>query len=234
MAGAVLVCVSAYVVQLTGSQCSKANGQRLTKSRLAGFRLCPNDPCMSATSPTGAHDEPHDILPRPQTPDGHWLESAELYEELRRIARSHMSRQRPHHTLTATALVHEVYLKLHKKEGFNDHLHTLSAAARAMRSILMDHARKHASLKRSSVRNRQLDVEDLLDSSAPFWVQLEFNDLMEKLEREDPDLYLSMELRYYGGLSEYEVATATSTPLRTAQRKLKLGRLWLAEALREE
>ncbi len=61
---------------------------------------------------------------------------------------------------------------------------------------------------------------------------MELDDLLKKLEREDPELSLMMELRYYGGLTEYEVATATGGSVRTTQRLLSLGRLWLAEALK--
>jgi RNA polymerase sigma factor (TIGR02999 family) len=160
-----------------------------------------------------------------------WLSTPEVYEELRRLARVQMGRQRPSHTLSATALVHEAYLRLRRRDGFNDHVHAVSAGARAMRSVLIDHARSHATIKRDASRRTAVAVEQLLDESAPFWAQLEFDELLDKMERDDPELARLMELRYFGGLKEFEIATATGKSMRTTQRLLKLGRLWLAEAL---
>lgn len=160
-----------------------------------------------------------------------------LYDELRVIAHRHLSRTRSPQsadgTLVTTALVNEAYLKLvdQTRANYNDRVHFLAVAAVAMRHILIDRARARAAQKRGEGR-ADLSVEEL-DMADPSTTDdlLEIDDALERLAAVEPRLAKVVELRFYGGLSEAEIATALNTTVRTIQRDWVKARALLRQAL---
>ena len=136
-----------------------------------------------------------------------------VYSELRRLAANRMAHERPDHTLQATALVHEAYLRLVNSAGgpnFDSEAHFYAAAAESMRRILIDHARKKSSLKRGGEFHRvDLNTSDLVQTSNLSNDEfLELDDLLEKLKAEDALVAELVTLRLYAGLSVTEASKA--------------------------
>lgn len=157
-----------------------------------------------------------------------------VYGELHAIARAQMGRQRGDHTLQATALVHESWLRLAGNEmtqAFNGREHFLRAAAKAMRQILVDHARTKNRDKRGGGAVR-LSLEDLDPAEAPREEGLvEIDEALQSLEVADPDLAEIVELRFFGGYPMEEVARLCDISLSTTERRWRLARAWLRRAL---
>jgi RNA polymerase sigma-70 factor (ECF subfamily) len=152
-----------------------------------------------------------------------------VYPELKRIAVSRMRRERPNHTLQPTALVNEFVLQLCADESLTprNRAHFIAIASRAMRRILVDHARAHAAEKRGGGQQRiELDQVSLPERNG-FVDVLELNDLLERLAIEDPRMVKVIELRYFGGLSNAEVAETLGVGERTVKRDWQVGRAWL-------
>ena len=156
-----------------------------------------------------------------------------LYEELRHIAASLMARERNASTLQPTALVHEAYLRLLGSEGteWQSRAHFLGAAARAMRRILVEHARKRSRLKRGG----DLERITLTDGKKRYEAQpedvLALEQALQKLEERDVEMARVVELRYFGGLTAEETAEVLGTSVRTVQRQWSGARAWLHRAL---
>ena len=143
-----------------------------------------------------------------------------LYPQLRRLAQHHLSHERQDHTLQATALVHEVYLRLAKGSGlrFQDRAHFLRIASRAMRRILVDHARRKRSAKRNSGQHR-IDLDELTIS--PRHVGSDLVDLdaaLARLQAEQPEKAQVVEMRFFGGMTEEEIAEILDVTPRTVRR----------------
>jgi len=156
-----------------------------------------------------------------------------VHDELRKIAGAQMARERPGHTLQATALVHEAWLRLvgDSLPIFETRRHFFAAAARAMERVLTDHARKVLAEKRGAGRERlTLSGVDLAGSDDPERA-LELSDALEKLEREDPRSAEVARLRLYTGLELDEVASALGVSERTAAREWAYGRARLTQLL---
>ena len=162
-----------------------------------------------------------------------------VYEELRRVAHRHLEREAEGHTLSTTALVHEAYLRL-KGQGsgaFNDRVHFFAMAARAMRRILVDHARRHHAAKRGQGARRvplesveRLGVGSLaVEERAELLVSLD--ESLSQLAALDARQAQVVELRFFGGLTEEETAEALGIGLRTAKRDWAKARSWLYQAL---
>jgi RNA polymerase sigma factor (TIGR02999 family) len=162
-----------------------------------------------------------------------------LYQELRRLAQSQMARERPEHTLTATALVHEAYLRLMEDQASNweNRRHFFAAAAEAMRRILVEHARAKQSLKRGGGWERiELDNE-LPDIALPCDDVIDLLALDKALERFTVEYATQAELvklRYFAGLTLEEAAAALSISKTTAHRQWKFARAWLHNAVCRE
>lgn len=161
-----------------------------------------------------------------------------VYDELRRLARAHMARERSDHTLEPTALVHEAYLRLIGEAThspcWTGRGHFFLAAAEAMRRILIEHARSRNSLKRGGDRRRsELDADQVAKSS----LDLEFADLLsldealKQLEAEAPAKASLVKLRYFAGLSLKEAADAMNISETTAKRYWVTAKAWLFDAL---
>ena len=187
-----------------------------------------------------------EIPPRPTDPSDR-AASTELpadpfplvYDELRRVAHRHLEREAEGHTLSTTALVHEVYLRLkdHGTGAFNDRVHFFAMAARAMRRILVDHARRHHAAKRGAGA-RRVPLENLerltgdglaIDERADLLVALD--EALLRLTVLDARQAQVVELRFFGGLTEDETAKTLGIGLRTAKRDWAKARSWLYQSL---
>ena len=159
-----------------------------------------------------------------------------VYEELHALAQGALDGQRVGHTLQPTALVNEAYLRLigsSPEAGWNGRLHFLGVAAKAMRSVLVDHARRKAALKHGGSAER-LPLESLLETFEQRSSEVLALDVaLEKLALQDPELGRLVELRFFGGLSMEEVAQALDISVPTATRRWRVARMWLRRELGE-
>ncbi|HEX7049291.1 MAG TPA: ECF-type sigma factor [Longimicrobiales bacterium] len=162
-----------------------------------------------------------------------------VYRELRAIARRHLGApggaRRRGGTLSATALVNEAYLKLAAapERTWRDRPHFLAVAALAMRQILVDRARARAALKRGGGLSRVTLDEDALASDDQPEALLALDQALERLASLAPRLARVVELRFYGGLAEEEIAAALGVTTRTVQRDWAKARMLLRRALDE-
>jgi RNA polymerase sigma factor (TIGR02999 family) len=146
---------------------------------------------------------------------------AELYDELRRLARARLSRIPPGATLQPTALVHEAYLRLAGSGAsrWNSRAHFFGAAALAMRQILVDQARRKSARKHGGGQDR-LDVDDVdLPFETPVEDLLALDQALARLQRDDPRKAQIVLLRYFAGLEREEVAELMGISLRTVDRE---------------
>jgi len=156
-----------------------------------------------------------------------------VYDELKRQARLLMSRERPGHTLQPTALVHEAFLRLSEQTGIdwqNRH-HFYGIASRLMRHVLVDHARLHATEKRGrrpvhfSIEDVQIPVEERAGSI------LFLDEALGRLEEIDAKQARVVEMRFFGGMSNGEIADSLGVSERTVRREWDAARLWLYREL---
>ena len=160
-----------------------------------------------------------------------------VYEQLRGLARSRMKSERAGHTLQATALVHEAYLKLlgNRDIRWSSRSHFFFAAAEAMRRILIDHARARGGPKRGGARKR-VPMNNVLDLAMEdrFPEFLAVDEAISRLEKESPDLAQIVRLRFYGGLSVDETAHVLGVSASTVRRNWTFARAWLKRQLMDE
>jgi RNA polymerase sigma factor (TIGR02999 family) len=153
-----------------------------------------------------------------------------VYDELRRMAASVLRRERQDHTLQPTALVHEAYLRLADEPHgrWENRAHFLAVAARAMRRILVDHARSRKARKRGSgvTRFTLEDVEPAAEPSLDLDL-VTLDDALGRLAAIDPRQARIIELRFFGGLTVEETATAIGASPRTVKRDWQMARVWL-------
>jgi RNA polymerase sigma-70 factor (ECF subfamily) len=151
-----------------------------------------------------------------------------LYNDLRRMAQHHLRNERSDHTLQATALVHEAYVRLvGADQGWRNRAHFLAIASSAMRRILVDHARaKHAAKRPGSRQKVSLDDALLLtqDRSAEI---ISVDRALERLSQIDARQGRIVELRYFGGLTTEEAAEVLSVSAITVQRDWAVAKAWL-------
>ena len=154
-----------------------------------------------------------------------------VYDELRKLAAARMAAERPGHTLQATALVHEAYLRLVGDQRFDGREHFFAAAAEAMRCILINHARDRKRLKRGGgrVRVELLDQADSLAEDPDLILSLD--ELLTRLGEEDATAARVAHLHLFGGLSVEEAGAALGVSRAVAYRNWKYARAWLREAL---
>lgn len=155
-----------------------------------------------------------------------------VYDELRRLAGSYMRRERPDHTLQSTALVHEAYVRLvDQRVEWKSRSHFFGIAAQMMRRILVDHAKQHKSAKRGSgIRPVTLD-EPLLVARQPSMDMVALDDALSALLAIDPQRAKIVELRFFGGLSNEEVAEVLAISTATVQRQWAGARAWLYQEM---
>jgi RNA polymerase sigma factor (TIGR02999 family) len=157
-----------------------------------------------------------------------------VYFELRRLAAYKMASQIHGHTLQPTALVHEAWLKLAGKgrENYRGRAHFFSAAAEAMRQILIDRARRKASLKRGGDRLFAPLQESQIQQGVPDDELCAVHEALEQLAAEEPLTAQVVKLRYFVGMTIPEVAVALQIAPRTADRHWLFARAWLKRAIR--
>jgi len=169
----------------------------------------------------GEKNAPEDLLPL-------------VYEELRRLAAARMAREGAGHTLQPTALVHEAWLQLvgDGERNWQNRAHFFGAAADAMRRILIDNARRKAALKRGGDQQR-VDIEDLeISAATPDEYILLINEALERLEIEDPEKARVVTLKFFGGLTNEEVAENLGIGLRSVVRQWTLAKIRMFQWLR--
>jgi RNA polymerase sigma factor (TIGR02999 family) len=155
-----------------------------------------------------------------------------LYDELRGLARARMGSRLPAHTLQPTALVHEVYLRIMDRDAsWESRAHFFGVAAKAMRSVLVDHARARRARKRGGDRER----EPLHEAVAWFEERsidlVALSEALDRLQEQDPRKRRLVELRFFAGLTTAEAAEMLGVSVATAERDWALARAWLRREL---
>jgi RNA polymerase sigma factor (TIGR02999 family) len=158
---------------------------------------------------------------------------ATVYKELRRLAASYLQGERPDHTLQATALVHELYLKLFSGETieWRDRGHFLAVAARQLRHIVVDYARNRHAQKRGGIQEK-ISLEDapqvglITDERV-----VELDGALKRLGELDNRSAQVVELRYFGGLTESEIGQTLDISVATVKRDWEFGRSWLLKEM---
>lgn len=155
-----------------------------------------------------------------------------VYSKLRRLASRYLRAERPGHTLQTTALVHEAYIKLVGTDiPWKDRVHFYSAAAQAMRRILVDHARAHRSGRRGGgTPGLPLDEALAVPVDRPQYL-LHLDEALTRLARQDNRKGRLVELHFFGGLTMEELAAAEDLSLSTIEREMRLARAWLRKEM---
>lgn len=156
-----------------------------------------------------------------------------VYQELRELARDYLRRERGDHTLQATALVHEAYLRLvdEKSVAWKNRAHFYSIAARVMRRILVDHARSHNAAKRGGLQQKLVldDAVAIAQQNAPDLVALD--GALQNLARTYPRKSEVVELKFFGGLEAKDIAEVLQVSEKTVLRDWNFAKLWLYREL---
>jgi RNA polymerase sigma factor (TIGR02999 family) len=155
-----------------------------------------------------------------------------VYPQLRSLAARHMSSESGGHTLSATGLVHEAYIKILGSDvAWDDRVHFFAVAARVMRHILVDHAKgKHREKRGGAAAKISLD-DVVVVSSSPSEQLTDLDEALQNLAKVDQRKADLVELLYFGGLSQLEAAAALGISESTVQRELRLAKAWLYRAL---
>jgi RNA polymerase sigma factor (TIGR02999 family) len=157
-----------------------------------------------------------------------------VYEDLRQLARARVAKLAHGHTMRATELVHEAWMRVvaNGDPGWDGRAHFFGAAANAMRNILVEQARRRGALKRDVSRKEALvdDMPEVIEP-LPFADILSLHEAMLELEREHARPAQVVELRFFSGLSMPEIAQALATSLPTVERDWRFARAWLQDRL---
>jgi RNA polymerase sigma-70 factor (ECF subfamily) len=159
-----------------------------------------------------------------------------IYDELRRVARNYMRRERRDHSLEPTALVHEAYTRLFKNREFDaiTRTHFFRLSAQAMRQILVDHARARICQKRDGVKTCVHLVENVVSFPLTDEVVLQLHDAITELEKVAPRAAQIVDMRFFVGMKEEEIAEALEISGRTVKRDWTFARAWLQTRLSME
>jgi RNA polymerase sigma-70 factor (ECF subfamily) len=156
-----------------------------------------------------------------------------VYSDLRRLAAYYMRGERREHTLQATALVHEAYLRLTKLQEVNwqNRSHFYAVAAQLMRRILVDYARAYQADKREAAKGAlSLDEALFVNKHRPKDL-VALDDALEQLSKRDPRQARIVELRFFAGLNEEETAVLLGISSRTVKREWRIAKAWLAQEI---
>ena len=182
------------------------------------------------------HRSISELLTRWQSGDREALEELIplVYKELRDIARYHLQRERPGHTLQSAALVNEAYLRLveHRPFDTNSRGHFLAVASRLMRQILVDYARSHGAAKRGADNRVQLDLSLVL-AKVPSADVIAVDDALTGLAKLDEQQSRIVELRFFGGLAIEEIAESLSVSASTVKRDWNVAKAWLTRHIKK-
>ena len=155
-----------------------------------------------------------------------------VYGELHRLASSYMRNERPDHTLQATALINEAYLRLAREEtDWNSREHFIGVAANVMRRVLVDYARAHKAEHRGGGMKRIEMRDDLAISVEKLDEVAALDEALSNLESQNPRQGKVVELRYFGGLSVEQIASLLGLSPRSVKRDWSLARIWLFREL---
>jgi RNA polymerase sigma factor (TIGR02999 family) len=168
---------------------------------------------------SGDREALHDVIPL-------------VYEELKKLARSHLRREARAVPLETTALVHEAFLKLagSRHPSYENRVHFYGIASRLMRQVLVDSARARAAEKRSA-------GQEIALAEIPDWIPkpnrplLAMDDALKRLEKTDPQKGQLIEMRFFGGMTAEESAIAMSLPVHVVRRELRLAQAWLRKEM---
>lgn len=151
-----------------------------------------------------------------------------VYSELRRLAADYLRHERPDHTLQPTALVHEAFVRLSERSQatFDNRLHFFNVAAKIMRRILVDHARRYRAAKRGFGNKLSIDevTGPIIDSEVDL---VELDEALHRLAEQDLRKSQVVELRYFGGLSVEETAEVLDVSTATVKNDWRMARAWL-------
>jgi RNA polymerase sigma-70 factor (ECF subfamily) len=152
-----------------------------------------------------------------------------VYHELHRMASHYMQREREGHTLQATALIHEAYLRLidQRRKDWQNRAHFYGVAAQVMRRILVDYARANRRAKRGGDRHKVLLEDAILLSPEQSDEVVALDEALSRLAKFDPRKTRVVELRFFGGLSEEETAHLLGVSSRTVKRDWTMAKAWL-------
>ena len=155
-----------------------------------------------------------------------------VYRTLHRIAESHLRKERPDHTLQPTALVNEAYVKLfgHSEIAFVDRAHFFAVVSRAMRRILVDHARARAAARRNEGRVESAASIELEAGGEPMQL-LDLDLALDALAREHSSLAELIDMRYFGGMTAEETAEVLGRSVHIVRHELRLAHAWLRREL---
>lgn len=159
-----------------------------------------------------------------------------VYTELRRMAARQLRAERSGHTLQPTALVHEVYLRLvdQRRVDWRDRAHFFGVAAKVMRRILVDHARRHRASKRGDGL-ATVSIDEAMEEAAPDRIPvLALDHALHRLAELDEGLGRIVELRAFGGLTMEEAAHVLKVSITTAKREWRTAKAWLTRELGRE
>jgi RNA polymerase sigma-70 factor, ECF subfamily len=155
-------------------------------------------------------------------------------QELHRLAASYLRRERPGHTLQPTALVNEAFIRLmgrSPRQEWANRSHFIAIAAQLMRQILVDHARRHRAAKRGDGETL-ISPDDAPAASNPRSVDLlALDETLKRLAAVDPRKARALELKYFGGLEMAEIADVLDISVKTVEKDVRLGIIWLRSAL---
>lgn len=184
-------------------------------------------PRKDASSPSGPSDEN-------SRPLADWM--VFLYSELRRLASYYLEQERPNHTLQATALVHEAYIRLvdQRDVSWQSRTQVMGIAAQMMRRILLDYSRGRESAKRGGKANRVFLEEASLVSKERTADVIALDDALNRLAEVDAQHARVVELRFFGGLSIEEAAEVLNVSPATVKRNWNVAKAWLARELRKK
>ncbi|HZO53472.1 MAG TPA: ECF-type sigma factor [Bryobacteraceae bacterium] len=155
-----------------------------------------------------------------------------LYAEMHRIASRHLRGERSNHTLQATALVHEAYLKIFGRPAgeFTDQVHFLAVASRVMRQVLVDYARARGSQKRAGQDRNPVwttNIEVQGEKGVELVELIELDSAISALAAEDESLARLIEMRYFGGMTAEETAEALGLSVHVVRHNLRFAQAWL-------
>ena len=151
-----------------------------------------------------------------------------VYDELRRLARSYMRAERGSHTLQATAVVHEAFMRLVQANvALQDRAHFFALASRLMRRVLVDHAKSRSRAKRNAGVNESARPDDPQLVVALDVDVIALDEALESLMQLEPRLAQVVELHYFGGMTYEEIAASVGSSAATVHRDIRLARAWL-------
>ena len=228
---------SPYRVTISGFLCVTAPAralpcQKYSEPRVLAGTLEAKGGCSLSPSGSDIQSEP----PRPESGYGVSTLAPMVYEELRQLAESYFRKQPSDHTLQPTALVNEAYLKLaeHAQGRWKDREHFLAVAARAMRQILVDHARGCRAAKRGAAF-RRITLDQAVAESEDREVDLiALDEALTRLAELDDRKTRVVELRFFAGLTIEEAAEVLGVSLSTVNRDWRMARSWVLRELSRE